>query len=166
MSYRKRQWLEVEVPLALINEACALRLSRFLEQDMGSLSSLFAERLTQAIRDAGFSSIDAFGRETGISRAVLSKALSGKSDVRLTTIERIAEALCIPPASLLEVGPTPHGQTKRPMGRPVSVDVVVKVRLPANAAVPAWVREACKGGVELERKQPKKSKAPRKQTKP
>ncbi len=52
-------------------------------------------------------SLEQLARLTGISAPALSLIETGKRDPRLTTLKRIADALCVPPATLMADGSDP-----------------------------------------------------------
>jgi len=57
-----------------------------------SLEDNFGEKLTQTISESGLS-IKEFARETGIPESTLYKVISGKRDIRLSTLKEIIKAI-------------------------------------------------------------------------
>ena len=75
----------------------------FRERDK-KLLALVGRRI-RAIRGAQKLNLNELARLTGISAPALSLIETGKRDPRLTTLARIAFALRVPPADLLDDGP-------------------------------------------------------------
>lgn len=118
-----------------------------------SLARIVAQRIEQAILAAGYKSQDKFAHEIGLARGTLSRVLSCAVDVRLSTIEKIAEGLGVSAHLLLLPDPIPgipdttsHVRGLRKAGRPVDPEIFVKIRIPYGVEPPPWLKSACERG--------------------
>jgi transcriptional regulator with XRE-family HTH domain len=141
----------VEVPLWMVPEDELFRPHGLVSLSTmpASLRKIVAQRIEQAIVAAGFNRQDLFASEIGMSRGTLSRVLSSSVDLRLSTVERIAEGLGISPHLLLLPDPIPGlpsatspSTLKRP-GRSKDPEILVKVHLPAGLEPPDWLKAAC-----------------------
>lgn len=85
---------------------------------MGSVSSKFQEllaaRIGQGILDMGYSGQDNFARSIGVPRATVHRLLKANLDPRLSTLEKVAEGLDIPLATLLNTSKTETSLQQQP----------------------------------------------------
>lgn len=145
--------VEVEVPLSMIPIEAFFLVSGlgFSTIMTAPLSKIIASRISQAIQAAGFTSQDQFAQHAGIWRGTLSKILTGSVDIRTSTLERIAEALGIPPHTLLIPDSADPDLTKTPSSlkgpwRRVDSEITVKIRIPEGVDPPQWLKDVCKHG--------------------
>lgn len=159
VQYREGVEVEVIMPLALVPIQALLEPPReiYMEVMGQSLSQIVAQRIEQAILAAGYKSQDQFALKVGLSRGTLSKVLACTVDVRLSTIERIAEALGVPPNLLLLPTPIPgmpaansHSRGLRQAGRPAEPEISVKIRIPDGVTPPTWLVSLLKRASEIE----------------
>ncbi len=71
------------------------------------------DQIRQAIKAQGYTSVEKFAHENGLEQSVLSRFLSGRNDILLSTYLRIAAALELseePMDLTLEIHPPPRSQ--------------------------------------------------------
>lgn len=168
--------VEVVIPLALVPiPALWERQGQIYMEIMGqSLSQIVAQRIEQAVLAAGYKSQDQFAQHVGLSRGTLSKILACTVDVKLSTIERIADALGVPPNLLLLPAPIPgmpsadaQPRRLRQAGRPAEPEISVKVRIPEGVNPPAWLVSLLKRASEVQTTtEPSESTARKNSTRP
>jgi len=130
-----------------------------------SLARIIAQRIEQAILAAGYKSQDQFANEIGLARGTLSRVLSCAVDVRMSTVEKIAEGLGVSPHLLLLPDSIPglpetksHLRSLRTPGRPADPEILVKIRIPYGVEPPTWLKSACERGEVEHAPSPSKSK--------
>jgi transcriptional regulator with XRE-family HTH domain len=66
------------------------------------LSSNLTRLILRKIRQKEFNSIEHFAKSTGIQKSLLSRILNEKADPKLSSLEKIAQALEVPVAELIK----------------------------------------------------------------
>jgi len=73
-----------------------------------ALKYIVADRFTALVKARGIISLERFAEEVGVGSATLYRMQRGEIDIRLSTLEKIAQALQCSPADLLtDTTPTP-----------------------------------------------------------
>jgi transcriptional regulator with XRE-family HTH domain len=117
----------------------------FVTEPKGIPSSL-ADRISTAIRKAGFASHEEFAHVVNLPKSTLSRILSGKADPRLSTLNRIADGLEMSLVSLLE-GDEGKAIPRRRPGRPSNQAITMTISVPPGTQAEDWFRlaaEECK----------------------
>lgn len=123
-----------------------MALYRSTVTELKGIPSTLSDRISEAIRRAGFASHEEFAHVINLPKSTLSRVLSGKADPRLSTLCRIAEGLEVSLVSLLEDSqdaPRP----KRRAGRPSSQAITLTISVPPGTQAEDWFRlaaEECK----------------------
>lgn len=125
-----------------------------------SLQQIVALRVQQGLADRGFRTREEFASEAGMSRATLNRVLSGDYDLRLSTLESLAAGLGVPVSTLFQAdsrASVPERSAKASVGAKKRSAIVVKILVPKDEEVPAWLVDACRQGAgQIEQEPPKR----------
>lgn len=116
-----------------------------VESDGTGYERVIAQGVQRAIQEAGYRSADEFALAIGLPRSTLSRVLNGKADTRISTLNRIAQALSKPLDEFL-AAPSPSRDSLkthrlRSPGRPQREDIRIQISIPAGVEIPQWLQD-------------------------